>query len=224
MNWFERYGIAGNYAVALGLLYVFIFFPDTLPDKPEAILGIGALLFLPIGYLVSILSQWCIYGVEGFTRPIHKNVMNFLIKKEGIALSSPKSELEAENCLAMKYREICDPDERASRDLNQEFARKRWDVIAIDNSLILTTLVYLTISVLTIFSMRQRLCFNQTGFALSFLFGLGVLVILLASRAVMARQLEDIYKVLLPRVFRYKYIKCKCKKEGELDSEPEKAS
>src|SRR3990167_7789047 len=61
MNWFERYGIPGAYFIGLMAGWIYVFCPNLLkhhawPD-PQWLLGL-AITFLPIGYVISIFSQF----------------------------------------------------------------------------------------------------------------------------------------------------------------------
>lgn len=61
MNWFERYGIPGSYFIAsmagwVYALYPSIWNPHTSRDL-QSLVALAAVIFLPIGYVISILSQ-----------------------------------------------------------------------------------------------------------------------------------------------------------------------
>ena len=61
MNWFQRYGIPGAYFVALTAAWLFVLSPQTRAvvdgDHTAALVGLAVLVFLPIGYVISVLGQ-----------------------------------------------------------------------------------------------------------------------------------------------------------------------
>jgi len=64
MNWFQRYGIPGAYFVTLSAAWLFaLLSPQAreILDKdlcPSVLVALAALIFIPVGYIISILAQW----------------------------------------------------------------------------------------------------------------------------------------------------------------------
>jgi|GEM_PF-2985456 len=153
MNWFERYGIVGMYFfMALFVWYTCLFAAFKVEETVLLIEGIpikyiGALfgfMFLPIGYIIMVLSQWLYYkGIYGnrIHRKVFDQLSNKLRIKEITGIPGKPSEADAEMALTyidrikMKYKDIKKVESLAV------WIRKRFDVIAINNGVLLATLL-----------------------------------------------------------------------------------
>jgi hypothetical protein len=206
MNWFERYGIAGSYTLALVFSYLTIFFHCLLQANQKILPAIGALFLLPAGYLVSILALWFIYHLPFERFQIHRNIINHLrtlgiqnIPTEAVL----RTELQAETWLAMRFREEANGTIQQSRGLVMEWARKRWDVLGINASLLLSSYLFILISLVTLCAFcRNNMCYNESLFYLSLLIVLVVVLVTHASRRLMRNQLLLSYLDFFPRYFR----------------------
>ncbi|MDD5130760.1 MAG: hypothetical protein PHS66_06935 [Candidatus Omnitrophica bacterium] len=159
MNWFERYGIVGMFFIAMICMWGFCLFSEPsfillnqiYQDKGFATLIVGffGLLFLPIGYIIVIFEQLIYYRLN-IWKKVHYHYWNELpeSKQKGIiALEKidnknwfpkveEKSEDELESLLA--YYDRMHMANVENNKFLSIFASKRYDVIAINRSLILT--------------------------------------------------------------------------------------
>lgn len=156
MNWFERYGIVGmSFYLFLGIL---LFFSCTdifcickadlwlkingnfVPSKVAG--GIIAFTFLPIGYLIMIISQLLYYSVFGcawIKKGTHQKIFNELpIKRLTKIYKKYPSEAEIEAILTYQDRMKIDKEKLENMKFLAPFITKRFDVIAINKGLILS--------------------------------------------------------------------------------------
>jgi len=153
MNWFERYGIVGMYfLIALFVWYTCLFAAFEVKETVLLIEGIpikyiGALfgfMFLPIGYIIMVFSQWLYYkGLYG--RQTHLKVLDKLSnesrKNEIIGEHSNSSEAEVEMALTYFDRIRMKFEDTKKVESLAVWIRKRFDVIAINNGVLLATLL-----------------------------------------------------------------------------------
>jgi hypothetical protein len=111
---------------------------------------------------------------------------------------NPKwSELELEVWMAMVYRDVKESN-KDKRTLIMEWARKRWDVMAINQSLLLPTIILLLVSIILTWQ-----CFHPFNLnSIIFIITCCVLVmILISSRQLMFNYLIEAYLRVFPQIF-----------------------
>ena len=195
MNWFERYGIIGIYYIALSSILLKCLSSISIPDENiEIIIAIGAGLSLPIGYILSILSQNIYYILPKWFQ-IHKKAC------EEINSLSNLKEIHLESKLAIITRLDC-PDSTPTLEQYkwlQDYTRKRWDVLAISSSMFWATIIAWVHVLLTIYFMRSidlDLCKNNEPlFPMLVILSVIILIILFISRYFMSIQIVDVFKV-----------------------------
>jgi len=143
LNWFERYGIPGLYFVGLMAGWVYAFCPQIIRwENLDTLLGLIAALIaisLPIGYIVSIIGQSVYLRWLG----VHGAAMDQLVREpEGSNRDEPTRDeaiIEARTLLLTAHGLFLDPT-NTHRYIRDWIAR-RMDVIAINQSLFLATLL-----------------------------------------------------------------------------------
>ena len=195
MNWFERYGIIGIYYTTLSSILLISLSSIKIPiENIQIITAIGAGLSLPIGYILSILSQNMYYSLPEWFQ-VHKKVC-----KEMNSTSNLK-EIHLESKLAIKARlTLVDDNKLENYKWLQDYIRKRWDVLAISTSMFWATIIAWAQVLLTIYfmdSIKLELCkSNEPLFSMLFTFSVIILIILFWSRYLMVIQIVDVYKVI----------------------------
>ncbi|MFC2169416.1 hypothetical protein ACFLRM_02470 [Acidobacteriota bacterium] len=138
MNWFERYGIPGAYFVGYTIALTYIFHSHWVkciflsPEVLKAFPAFVAIIFLPIGYIITVFQQWIYLKYLGLLRSAQKtfNPAFFGIeKREHILEAIWEFQVTHER---MRLREI---------ENMQNWSRKRMDIMAISLSIILGTIV-----------------------------------------------------------------------------------
>ena len=192
MNWFERYGIIGIYYTILSSILLISLSSINIPDENiQFIIAIGAGLSLPIGYILSILSQNIYYILPWFQ--VHKKTC-----KE---INSPSilKEIHLESKLAIINRLNCTDSKNLEQyKWLQDYIRKRWDVFAISSSMFWATIIAWVHVYLTIRFMQPSIEFSQNNEKWILMFGILsviIIIILLCSRYFMFIQIVDVYKV-----------------------------
>ena len=165
MDWFKRYGIPGTYFLALVLAWTFACYNSgPLGFEMEDFLKFSVFTFLPVGYLLSIVGQLCYFwsprgGLHGrAARRLQTSVF-------GYSQTNLPNEpyLEALSCLNAAFSELIvhastnaptetdtgsEGDAPGNNYLDahkfiQEWIRKRMDVIAINRTILIATLLAL---------------------------------------------------------------------------------
>ena len=135
MNWFERYGIVGIYYVIFSFGWLTAFSHNLFtPDKAQIVIAIGAGISLPIGYLLSIFSQYMYYSLPEKFQPkkwqVHKTVCG------KIHPDYDEKRLESNFVITQRLNKNVLLE---NNKWLQDYVRKRWDVFAINSSLIVAT-------------------------------------------------------------------------------------
>ena len=149
MDWFKRYGIPGAYFLALmaGWMYaLYQCWPFNLGLDNLAKLVV--FLFLPVGYILSILGQLCYLGskvnclnfkakVGGLHCKAYELVKEIPFKKDKIMY---ESDMEALSCLNAAISDLDTATGKKSGNLEahkfiQEWIRKRMDVVVINKTI-----------------------------------------------------------------------------------------
>ncbi len=162
MNWFERYGIVGLYFVGCVGVWGALLFSDGMIQEIDAkkLAVVGVVLSLPAGYVLSIFSQLLYYLIP-FPWQIHREIWHkrsetsefktYLkqhpILQAAVAKHTPDkngkqcSELMAEALITVVFRGQADTDSVDRGRWVQQFTSRRWDVFAINNSIVLSTIL-----------------------------------------------------------------------------------
>lgn len=209
MNWFERYGIVGSSSIALAFLYLKIFLPWIFLKRIELFLGVGVLFVLPCGYFISIFAQLLIYSHPLQRFHIHKNLLRFLLKRgfiiQGEKPLSKWSEVEAEAWLAMLHRIPFHKESDQKLHVIWEWARKRWDVLAINASLILSTCLFIFEACVTsLFYYVFSVSYDYFLYSISIWTVMIMTAIIYFNRYLLMQQLllayQEIFEVFMPTI------------------------
>ncbi len=219
MNWFQRYTIPGVYFIALTTswfhaLYCYKTFNE-LSDL-NTLITIAIVIVFPIGYIISVLQQFLYYrcAVLAIHMKVNKEANTTFSKlRDFFSLPSPENELEAEHISAfflVKYTQ----NHEKEVDIRQDLIRKRMDVIAINLSIIVATLLALfTAFILGIFSGLSLQPKLKELISISIISGL-IVSLMWASRKSLCKQ---VIKFLIKRYEDYeKYFKKPKKSRNKL--------
>ncbi|MCK4796404.1 MAG: hypothetical protein KAT05_03430, partial [Spirochaetes bacterium] len=143
MDWFKRYGIPGAYFLSLMVGWMYALYqcwPFNL--ELDDLAKLGVFLFLPVGYILSILGQFRYLGspAGGLHCKAAKRVIPPFVKGE-IKL---EPDIEALSCLNAATSDLGTPTSKNPINLEahkfiQEWIRKRMDVVVINNTIVLAT-------------------------------------------------------------------------------------
>lgn len=146
MNWFERYAVVGTYF----LLILFLGLCGLRCDNifrvaccPKEIIALLAFAVLPVGYFISLLSQIFYYrGIDGML--VHKEAVKLLEKsvKEKLDIYEYEDEKTLESKITIETRLVKD---NSGIEFLSKFASKRWDILALNSALRLSTLLIVII-------------------------------------------------------------------------------
>lgn len=204
MNWFERYGIAGIYFMALTFLYIEVFFPAVVLENAAIILGVVVTFFLPLGYILSAFARWFAYLNPAKRSRIH----SFALRR--LKVDFPQiadnfnfekiTELEAETWVAMRFTDKVGDEMDRERRTMIKWSRERLDILTLDLSMMMSSLFFLFESGLTFFLYVHRSHgFNLKLFILTTLVVFLVYCVLLANRMLTRLQLLSGYMDFFPR-------------------------
>jgi len=153
MNWFKRYGISGAYFTVLVIIWFYILTTGNLwpKENPTLLVGIAAIAFLPIGYIVSIFSLWLYYHKDRIFPEIHTESINGINKLKYLK-DKKKSEADLEAELSVLYRlKYIENEDLERLKWFSQLITKRWDVLALNQAFIVSTILApLTASIVTI--------------------------------------------------------------------------
>jgi hypothetical protein len=151
MNWFERYGIPGLYFVLLVAVACYIFGPpyDTVENGMTAF-EVALAASLPIGYILSVTSQWLYYKVPWWQ--VHHKAWKAAKKEVDKELLEEGEEWWVEARANILGRWKLD-EEKIPKGIEkgkwlQEWFTKRFDVLAINSTLILATIIGLLVLII----------------------------------------------------------------------------
>ncbi len=191
MNWFERYGVVGGY-----FLFVLMMWLNAISDitinfgDAEKILGLASIL--PFGYLISIFSQY-LYYTGFYGRTIHNEIGEIIRNskefQKHIELREAFSEEENETIITCWVRMKLFNSKLESFRFLANFATKRFDVISINNSLIIATIMApLTVVLGNIFLKEMQFRYNGMLWIISIL-SVSILVIVIISNGKLSNQI-----------------------------------
>lgn len=208
MNWFERYGIVGGY-----FLFIFIgwlLLTSNISDISNIRTGIelsnaifAAASILPFGYLISILSQFLYYWRFG-GRQIHVEIGEMIRRNSNcqsiINLDAQPDEATNESIITFFVRMLlfkCD-DLKNFKYL-AKFTTRRFDVISINNSIILATFLAPIASFIAIMCLRESLQgiffnYNQVSLISASFFSCLVLLVAKLSNNILNKQIISVNK------------------------------
>jgi len=160
MNWFERYGVVGGYFLLLfiGWLYCILDLTRHI-ELGNAILGAASVL--PFGYLIVILSQFFYYvGFGG--RQIHNEIGEIIrhnsMYQDKIKLDYWFNEEANEAVITFYDRVLLFSEEKLEAfKFLAKFITKRFDVISINNGIILATFlapIFTACSILFLYGLK----------------------------------------------------------------------
>lgn len=189
MNWFERYGIVGIYFVTLSIVWLGILscFNWWTHENAQIIIVIGAGISLPIGYLLSILSQNFYYSIFPKSWQVHRTV------REKIISLPDYDEKRLESYLAIVHRLNPKKDELENIMWLQDFVRKRWDVLAINTSMIFATVFAFFISIAILWMLSISFQIDWRLFLTFSFLSIITILILLWGRRLMFDQIVEVY-------------------------------
>ena len=138
MDWFKRYGIPGAYFIIFTVLWIHAFY-RCWQLKPEVLIQLGLFLFLPIGYVISVLSQLRYLGSK--KGGLHTKAADRICISDQID-SNKEPNWEALSLLNAALLDTTtytqDNKNRGKLEAHkfiQEWIRKRVDVLAINRSI-----------------------------------------------------------------------------------------
>jgi hypothetical protein len=199
MNWFERYGIIGAY----NLISIFIiltvnkyFSLSDLTSNKEIVIALFGFSILPVGYIVSIFSQFLYYhGFNG--TQVHKEAVKSLpveVKSKLNLFDSDKEQnVEVKMTVVFRLSRFA-----KSWQYLEKFGTKRWDVLAVNSAMILSTILLIIFDVLIKFSKGNNFCFSSVEIWM-IISGLFLILLLRKSYQVLCMQVIEINKELALR-------------------------
>jgi len=201
MNWFERYGIPGAYFVGLTSIWIFAMCPD-LPLVAQAhnfdlqwIAAFAAIIFLPIGYVISVFGQTLYLNGKFFGwRGCHTKAL----KRTGgnISLSLSTNNEAINEAMALLRSTILPPFNIETQQYVRDWIARRMDVLAIDQSLFIATILAAVVGAcMFLFGSRQN-----SGLALIVLGIVSVIVLLITSWSICTLRRQVI--IVIKDIFR----------------------
>jgi hypothetical protein len=206
MNWFERYGIVGACFLFFVILWFTSIHPVLLTDSQVKFVGwLFLFIFLPIGYGISIISQSLYYlGLSGHR--IHKEFIEELkdeVREKHNLEKTYCDEAKSESILTCRIR-LDEKNDLKRIQYLASYVTKRFDVIAINKSIILSTFLSLVVAVITCLFIFK----GWNGFEISnirLLLVIGVLlvfnILLMINNSKMYTQIEIIIKEILNKMW-----------------------
>ena len=139
MNWFERYAIPGIYFVSLLVAFYLIIFGFPC-EKQTIVTAFAAAISLsvPVGYILTIISQRIYYWLPRSCQ-LHSNAWYHEAKNQPKSKRMSEEIVEAKVAVLGRWKIKSDKSDKG-RWL-QEWFTKRMDVLAINCSLILATII-----------------------------------------------------------------------------------
>lgn len=220
MNWFQRYGIPGAYFVALSAAWVFALSPQARAilavdnNHTGALAGLAVLIFLPIGYVISIFGQvvylswrccfprwrWlrrlrgCLGGVHG--RAADKAKVKFLgfcsdkpCNKPLDKLTEDEAIIEARTHLMTFSAALREKNSVSTHQFMRDWISRRMDVVAIDFSVILATLIAPVVALVLSASCQQP---DGDAVWIVLTFSVIVMAVMVCSMRVLKRQVVEV--------------------------------
>lgn len=202
MNWFQRYGVPGVYFLGLLVLWTVAFYHRPISSlnigdrTVQAVLGVVAISFLPVGYLISILQQ-IIYLRSQRLGITTRAIRRANVFRDDSIRRNHQYWLEAEACLVEvgQWRRGENNGAQPRQNFNvemskffQDWSRSRNNVMAINGSLILATFLAPAIValVLKIFGLSLQFDFNWC--ILGFLISLGIILVSVFSWSILSHE------------------------------------
>ena len=216
MNWFARYMIPGSYFVlyiaALFLIYGIPF--NINKDAAIAIIGAAAFISLPVGYIISIISQTLYYEIS---KPYWVNFPSyekaFFNKKR---IDRPIIFLEREEFVeawaAARGRLMIKETETDKRRWFAEWVAKRTDVLAINSSIMVATLIGYLLTLFLVFFIPSNDTREEKIFWIAILLFISFIIFLclISSIRLLCEQIKHAHDALYDDLINSK------KKEGNM--------
>jgi len=144
MNWFKRYGIVGaNFLFVVTLWFKSISSFSLTKGQETLVVALFTFTFLPIGYLLSVISQFLYYKkLSGHCmhQKFIKNDLDDSIRQKLNLENMYSEEIIAESILTCRLR-LDDTNNLDRIKYLAEQVTKRFDVIAINKAIILSVLI-----------------------------------------------------------------------------------
>lgn len=164
MDWFKRYGIPGAYFCVLTLAWIAVCYPckfNYLKANIKDLVVLVVIAFLPIGYILTTIQMFFYYSIRclGIHRDAQKEAklplppeIKTKIKCEHEAIFEAYTHI-----LSFNYAEEDKKKDKKFEEVKfiQDWIRKRMDILTINATLILASLISAVLSILGL------LCFSK---------------------------------------------------------------
>jgi len=214
MNWFKRYGISGAYFLLFILWWSIVIFNITsinnqiTKEQKEFIGWLFVFSFLPIGYLITIIQQALFYmGLSGYR--MHKNVVDNLqleLKRRYNLDNTYCDEAKSEAILTCRIR-LDEANDLERLKYLAGFATRRFDVISINNSIIMSTfLAPLFAGLIPFFLVKKYSVPEYCSMRILVIIGMSALIILflMISNYKMYLQIKIVNEEILKKKWKLK--------------------
>jgi len=190
MNWFQRYGIPGAYFLGLIIAWIWAIYPCLLTDTFLPHIGVVVVIFfLPVGYIISVFQQWLYLkipqlGIHGKA----KKEANFQFRPDDI---DDEPSIEAYSLLLAVW------DKKMKLEQHkwiQDWIRRRMDVIAINFSFIIATVLAPIIVSIALFLMEWNFQIICSATVLLVTFSIFISIIMWLSREQLKKQIIIVIK------------------------------
>ncbi len=210
MNWFKRYGIVGLYFLLISSLWLYACFDLNITNledlEVKSIMSIMLMLFLPVGYIITVISQW-FYYIGFFGKGVNLRVYNELKedkfkndelkdlfeKSEKIKTDSKLSESDIEVLITFYRRYVnCKIKDETERTKHLGvFMTRRFDVVSINKALILSTwLPFILLLIFRFFYRPYLFHFNIEFITILLFISIVITVFLILSYIKLEDQIE----------------------------------
>lgn len=197
MNWFERYAVVGTYFLvilflglwSLGLCNMF----ETTTDT-KAIIALLVFAVLPAGYFMSLISQILYYwGIAGMQ--VHKEAVRGLenSSKEKLGIYEYEHEKILETKITIKTRLLRN---NSGIEFLSKFASKRWDLLALNSAIKLSTLSIIIILLITKVYKTGAFIFSSQEIIVFLVGAIWYLAILIISNKIDRVSLEQLIRII----------------------------
>ncbi len=204
MNWFERYGIPGAYFVSLMAIWIYAIRPDLFKNEaclsPELLAALAALIFLPSGYVISIIGQSVYLNWRSCFIRLRFGRLRGCLGFHGAALDSldPANQyrdeaiIEARTLLLTASRN--GPLSVNTHRYMRDWIAKRMDVVAINLSLLLATFLAFIITLILLSFARGLSLTAIIPFIISILVIIAMVYSIVVLRRQVIRVIAGIYR------------------------------
>lgn len=205
MKWYNRFFIVASYFFFISLIWILVFSYFTFNSNKWDFIWKVASLTLPLGYFISVFSQ-LLYYLGYFGNTIHKETVRKIFSDRGkefangLGLDEDDDEATCESKLTaiLRLGKLKGSD---GKNLNLKnlkylgtFATSRFDVLSVNNSLIVATpIAMLIISIATFVFKMFEPSINMCLFAFVFVILVISIVVLIKSNKILNSQIADIH-------------------------------